>query len=256
MDLGQEGLSARKWLRTWSEFCEERGEMRVRALSRAVTHQHGRLQPFCNAGGPKSPFFRRRCAVHAAGARLAVSCGQMEPTAQTVSCVYPRPERLSPAVRLQLTWAVSWPCIALDLAYRLVESQSTLPKQEIQFIDVVFGILAFFLFSTWVVRRAVQLDYNGFHVVVLRAGGAEVGRTLTYRESLAVAWLISWRAGLIMAIPAVIAGVLLQRPDIDDGLFGWLWTSAFQLLMFHAWLMEAMLRKAYLGFDLRIAADQ
>ena len=118
----------------------------------------------------------------------------MEPIAQTVAGAYPRPERLSPAVRLQLAWSMSWPCMLLDLAYRLVETQSNLPKQQIQIVGLIFGLLAFFFFSTWVVRRAIQLDYKGFQVVVARAGGDGSSHTLTYRESLAVTWLICWRS--------------------------------------------------------------
>lgn len=178
----------------------------------------------------------------------------MEPIEQTLPGAYPRPERLNPAVRMQLTWAVSWPCILLDLAYKLVASQSTLPKETIGYAGLLFGILTFFFFSTWVVRRAVQLDYQGFHLVVLRAGGAEIGRTLDYRESLAVSWLIGWRSGVVLAVTAVLAGVLLQKADIGDGLTGWVWTSALDLLLFYAWLMEAMLRKNYAGFNLRIQA--
>lgn len=177
----------------------------------------------------------------------------MEPIAQTVPGAYSRPERLSPAVRLQLTWATSWPGILLDFAYWLVASRSTLPKEAIQYVSLAFGLLMFFAFATWVVRRAIQLDYQGFHLVVLRAGGAQIGRTLTYRESLAVTWLIGWRLAIVTAIPAGVVAILLQRTDIAEGLFGWAWTSAAALVIKYAWLMEAMLRKDYLGFNLRVA---
>src|SRR5258705_5188880 len=109
-----------------------------------------------------------------------------------------QPEQLSRAERLHLTWALVWPCALFSLAYGVLRGLLRLSEVQLQSMDQVFGFLGFFSFTTWVVRRTVRLDFPGFHLVVIRSDAPDGTRMMRYGESLSVAWLISWRTGIIL----------------------------------------------------------
>jgi hypothetical protein len=136
--------------------------------------------------------------------------------------------------------------------YYLLRGQLRLSEAQLQNIDPVYGILQFFLFATWVVRRTVRLDFPGFHLLVIRRDAGEGTRAMTYRESLSVAWLISWRSSMIF-LPVFVAVwvVLRQQPQLYSP-FGWLWSTVAELLIFYVWIVKAALGKSYSGFALRL----
>lgn len=163
-----------------------------------------------------------------------------------------QPMRLSRVERLQLTWALAWPCILLGLAYCLLRGQLRLSESQLQGIDQVFGVLEFFLFATWVVRRTVRLDFPGFHLLVIRGDARGWARTMSYRESLSVAWLLSWRSFLFF-LPLFVAMIMLRRqPQELYRPLGWLGSSVAELLVFYAWIVKAALGKRYSRFSLRL----
>ncbi len=163
-----------------------------------------------------------------------------------------QPEPLTRVERLQLTWALAWPCALLSLVYLLLRGQVRLSEPQLSNIDQVFGILQFFLFTTWVVRRTVRLDFPGFHLLVIRAGAGEETQTMSYRESLSVGWLICWRTSLFFLPLAVAMVVLRRQPQELYHPLGWLLTSVVELLIFYTWIVKAALRKSYSGFSLRV----
>ena len=154
--------------------------------------------------------------------------------------------------RLRLTWALAWPCVLVALVYGLLRGKVRLPETQLQVIDQVFGILEFFLFTTWVVRRTVRLDYPGFHLLVIRGNAGDATRTMSYRESLGVAWLISWRTGMFFLPLAVAMIVLRQQPQVLYRPLGWLSTSVAELLVFYFWIVKAALGKQYARFSVRL----
>jgi len=171
---------------------------------------------------------------------------------EAVMTVRVQPEPLSRVERLQLTWALAWPCMLLGLVYLLVRSQLRLPEAQLSNIDQVVGILQFFLFTTWVVRRTVRLDFPRFHLLVIRAGAGEGTRTMSYRESLSVGWLICWRTSMFFLPLAVAMVVLRLQPQEMYRPLGWLLTSVAELLIFYVWIVNAALGKSYSGFSLRV----
>jgi hypothetical protein len=162
---------------------------------------------------------------------------------------FDRTDEVGRAERLQLTWALAWPCIALSLVYCWLRSQMRLNESQLQGVDQVVGLLEFFLFTTWVVRRTVRLDFPGFHLRVIRRDAAAATRGMTYRESLSVAWLISWRTSLILSPVLVAVWVFQQqRPELYS-LSVWLWSSAAELLVFYFWIVRMALNKSYERFS-------
>jgi hypothetical protein len=163
-----------------------------------------------------------------------------------------QPEPLRRVERLQLTWALAWPCALLGLVYFLLRGQLRLSEAQLHNIDQVFGILQFFLFTTWVVRRTVRLDFPGFHLLVVRGDAGEGTRTMSYCESLSVAWLISWRSSMFLLPLYVAVTVLRQQPQELYRPLGWLSTSVAELLIFYVWIVKAALGKSYSRFSLRL----
>jgi hypothetical protein len=172
-----------------------------------------------------------------------------------------QPQSLRGDDRLQLTWALSWPCLLASLVYGLLRGHALIPEEALQSIDLASSGFLFFLFSTWVVRRAVRLDYPGFHLLVTRGAARGVTRTMSYRESLSVTWLICWRTWMILmaafvVFVAAVAIVTQQRPALDARLLwsipGWLLNSVAELLIFNMWVVPAALRKNYSGFSLKL----
>jgi hypothetical protein len=163
-----------------------------------------------------------------------------------------QPERLSPAERLQITWALVWPASALALAYSLLRSHLPLSATLLEDMDDVLDILAFFLFHTWVIRRTVRLN----HLLVIRASVPEGTPAMTYRESLSVTWLITWRLaaiGGVLALLAIIAfGVTACAAVNLNSPLAALCASAAEFLIFYVWLVNAALNKPYARFSLRL----
>lgn len=164
-----------------------------------------------------------------------------------------RSERLSHSERMQLTWALSWPCILFGLGYDVFRRLLQLSEAQLQVFDFVFAALSFFLFSTWIVWRAVRIDFPGFHLVVVRSGEPEPTRTMSYHEALSVTWLICWRTAAVLVFPWVLLTLLVQQRLDVYGPFGWLFDSVAELLIFYFWIVEAALKKNYHGFSLRLA---
>src|SRR5260370_37296568 len=112
--------------------------------------------------------------------------------------------------------------MALSLVYCLLRGQLRLSEAQLQVIDSILGILQFFFFTTWVVRRTVRLEFPGFHLAVLRGDAPDGTRKMSYGESLSVAWLICWRTNMI-SLPVYVAvwAMLRQQPQLYS-LPGWL----------------------------------
>ena len=166
--------------------------------------------------------------------------------------------RFSPTERLELAWALWWPCALWDLLQSLILDQLKLMHTLPQFSGSVAGILSFLLFSTWVVRRTVRLDFSGFHLFVIRDDTADGTRNLTYGESLSVAWLISWRTFLVylpVIVPVIVAILILRWKPQPMPHYDWVeypFILLLRLLILYAWIVKWALGKSYSGFSLRI----
>ena len=168
-------------------------------------------------------------------------------------------ETVSPAERLELAWALWWPSALWDLLHSLVLEQLKRMHLELQHGGSVVSILSFLLFSTWVVRRTVRLDFSGFHLLVIRDDAADGTRKMTYGESLSVAWLIGWRSFLVLLpviVPAIaVMAILGWYPQSWPQPLEWLWRLAILALNFfihYTWIVKWALGKSYSGFSLRI----
>lgn len=160
---------------------------------------------------------------------------------------------LSRAERMELTWALSWPCVLFSLAYDVFRRLLQLSEAQLQALDFVCAALSFFLVSTLVVWRTVRMDFPCFHLVVVRCGTPEVARTMRYRETLSVTWLIGRRSAAICVLPWLALTLLLRHRLDVYGPLGWLFNSVAELLVFYVWIVQAALNKSYAGFPLRLA---
>jgi len=164
-----------------------------------------------------------------------------------------QPKPLSRAERWRLTRKLVGPSACLGLIL-----YSWLRDRIPPSVALTGGILLFFLFATWVVRLTVRMDFTGFRLLVIRGDGREATRTMSYRESLSVAWLMCWRSSLLI-LPLVAAASLLP-PESHGGWIGylwsswhgWLWFAVAELLILYVWTVEAALGKRYSGFSLRL----
>jgi hypothetical protein len=179
----------------------------------------------------------------------AVMSGALEP-----------PEQLSRAERLHLTWALAWPCALLSLVYGVLRGQLRLSEEQLQGMDQVFGILVFFLFTTWVVRRTVRLNFPWFYLEVIRSDAPHGTRMMRYSESLSVAWLITWRTmvillPLIIAVAAVWVRLHQQPRELSQELYsplGSLLSTLAELPVLYFWIVKAAVNKRYSRFSLRL----
>ena len=160
--------------------------------------------------------------------------------------------------RLRLAWALAWPCAILGLIYSLARGRLGLPdgSMAIEWIDFAAGVLQFFLFSTWVVRRAMRLDYSTFRVVVIRGSAGERARAMNYPESLSVTWLLIWRTDLIecLVLGVFLAVLWIVRGTHPAGLSPFSLISqslgfVLEVLIFSL-ILKAAIRKKYSGFSL------
>jgi hypothetical protein len=167
------------------------------------------------------------------------------------------PKALGRNERMQLAWELSWPCMLLLLVEDLLHGLQ-LAEAAVQSIDWVFCLIQLFLLTPWVVRRIVRLDFPGFHLQVIRGDAGEGTRTMSYRESFSVTWLMTWRSLVIfvlfyVAALAVLAAIVGpgRHPHEMYGLPGFVGLSVATLLINYLWVVKAALRKRYSGFSLR-----
>jgi hypothetical protein len=175
--------------------------------------------------------------------------------------VLEQPERLSPTERLQVSWALVWPGALYSATYFAVRSQLHLSAVHLEAIDQVLSTLVFFLFSTWVVRRTVRMNFPGFRLLVVRKDAPEGTRQMSYRESLSVAWLIGWRLAAILGVMAaaitLLAGIAFGfaacwRPDLTDSSVIDLCSTPAEFLILYVCIVQAALNKTYANFLLRV----
>jgi hypothetical protein len=172
---------------------------------------------------------------------------------------------------LQLAWALIWPTIVFDLVVWGPRDNLGLTPQQVDSVDSILMMIGLFVIMPWVVRRAVRLNFHGFHLLVVRSSGEET-RSMKYSESLRVAWLLAWRGGIILAIVlgliyAVLWAVRGTRPDIQfqqhvayPGFRGLgkklvveLVECALVLIIFVIWTLKGALNKQYSDFLLKLA---
>ena len=168
-----------------------------------------------------------------------------------------QPQQLEPAERLQIAWALVWPGALLTVAYYLLRSQLRISAAHLDDVDGVSNVLTFFFFCTWIVRRTVRLDFPGFHLLVVRGDAREGTRIMSYRESLSVTWLISWRLAAIGGVIGMVAGIAFrisgQRPTLDAyNPLVLLSATVAELPILYLWIVKAALNKTYARFSLRI----
>jgi hypothetical protein len=182
-------------------------------------------------------------------------------------------QRFSRAERLELAWALTWPASVIWVIYWLLRAPRVLSKDPTEWIIEVLclGVLGLFLFTPWVVRRAVKLDFREFHLVALRGGSREATRGINYWESLRVAWLFTWRTVMIglmllvlvqvlwLGIHWLITGILppkgLEIGTLQSvGISGFLRTLGDEMigLLLTFWVAKAAVRKSYSNFSFRI----
>jgi len=126
-------------------------------------------------------------------------------------------------------------------------------------LDSIWAVVAFFVASPWVIRRAFRRSYEGMRIEVTRG---EDRAPLRYQESLKVMWLLAWRsmvlglaALLVVSLALRVLGVSARRFATDSPLGNALGLSAVDAvtsLAFTPLLVPAMLRKRYKGFRLEL----
>jgi hypothetical protein len=172
--------------------------------------------------------------------------------------------------RWQLAWALTWPSFLFDFLLWLVTVRAVrhyLDEQSAEMIHNICKGLFFFLIPPWVIRRTMRLNFPDFHLVAIRRPGSGETRAISYRESLCVAWLFSWRtaaAKLFLLLGATFLAawafwglppdrfltfrVLSSVPGSVELVVGNLLT----LLLFYLWLVPAAIRKTYSDFVLQL----
>lgn len=179
-------------------------------------------------------------------------------------------QRLSRAERLELAWALTWPQSVILVIHWLLRAPR-LSQGDLMIEMLWLAPLGLFLFTPWVVRRAVKLDFRGFHLVVFRGGSSEATRGINYWESLSVTWLFTWRTIMIelmllflihaswASIHWLVTGNAPPKAlDImtipSPGVAGLLRTLADQMfyLLLTFWVVKAAVRKCYSNFSFGI----
>jgi hypothetical protein len=171
-------------------------------------------------------------------------------------------EQLSPNERLHIAWALVWPEALYYATYFAVRSQLHLSAAYLKGIDQTLDMLVFLLFSTWIIRRTVRTNFPGFRLLVVRRDAPEGTRRMSYRESLSVAWLISWRIAAILGVMAaaitLVAAIAIGlssrwRPDWNaNGALISLCSMPAEFLVLYVWIANAAVNKTYRSFSLRL----
>jgi hypothetical protein len=160
--------------------------------------------------------------------------------------------------RFRLTWELTWPLALLDLGVVVLIHGAFDAKGEVP--DSVWALIAFFGVSPWVVRRALERSYAGWHVVAVGRGVAS--RRLGYQQSFKVMWLLAWRsiplallALLVVSALFRVTGLKLPQGSLDDPLanaFGLSMIDTVSSLVLYPLLIPGMLKKRYRGFHLEV----
>lgn len=150
--------------------------------------------------------------------------------------------QLSLTEKVQLGGALTWPCIVFAM---------TMPELRVYFgdsvgIELVLGLFSMFVLGPWVVRQVVGMNFANFHLAVIRHGSLDYDRAMTYKESLPVLWLITWRPSLVM-LAAILASKLMLGPALELAA-----ASVLSLILQAFWLNQAMTEKIYADFCLVI----
>ena len=164
--------------------------------------------------------------------------------------------------RIRLSWELCWPLALIDAAVVLVIHGPLDARDET--LDSIWAIVAFFVVSPWVVRRALARRYRGHKIGVLRAGAAVP--SLTYQESLKVMWLLAWRTLILLLAAVLIVSALLRVAGIGTRAFstsdpllnalGLSFIDSLGGLVLTPILVPGMLRKRYRGFRLEMNVGQ
>lgn len=162
-----------------------------------------------------------------------------------------------------MTWELTWPLAAIDLAMVLFIHGLVDARDET--LDSIWAIAGFFVVSPFVIRRAFLRTYGGRKIDVLRRQGSNwtSGGALQYQESLKVMWLLAWRT-LVLALGGVlvfslilrVTGLNAQSFSVQSRLanaVGISLVDSVASLVFTPVLIPGMLRKRYRGFRLEVA---
>jgi hypothetical protein len=171
-------------------------------------------------------------------------------------------ETLSIADALQVAWAIIWPLALLDVVIWLPEDNLGLRQQWVEMVGFLYDLASLFLIVPWVIRRMVRLNFRGFHLLVGRHSG-EQSRNMVYSQSFAIAWLLIWRTGVILAVIELIFWLVRGARAEDNpfnntaqpGLTGMgqlLIGQALALAIFALWMIKAAIAKPYTNFSLRV----
>ncbi|HLH43872.1 MAG TPA: hypothetical protein VKV74_12845 [Bryobacteraceae bacterium] len=159
--------------------------------------------------------------------------------------------------RLRITWEVSWPVAALDLAAAIL-THGVLKAQG-ETLDSLWAVAVFFVVSPWAVRRALARNYGDRQAVAVASGGKET-RRLGYQQSLKVMWLLAWRSTVMALVGLLLLSAVLhwagfaardlpaQSPLVNA--VGLSLADAATSLLFFPFLIAGMLRKRYRDFHL------
>jgi hypothetical protein len=160
--------------------------------------------------------------------------------------------------RLRLTWELTWPLALLDLGAVVLIHGALDSKGEV--LDSVWGLVAFFVVSPWVVKRAMLCRYAGWRIAIV-SKGTEYPR-LSYQQSLKVMWLLAWRTLPLMLVALLVisgmiraTGINLSQVSLDDPLvngFGLSLIDTISSLVLYPLLIPGMLKKRYRGFHLEV----
>jgi hypothetical protein len=161
--------------------------------------------------------------------------------------------------RLRLAWELTWPLALLDLAMVVLIHGALDAQGEV--LDTVWALIAFFVVSPLVVRRALEYRYASWRIFTVTRGGDKTRPT--YQQSFKVMWLLSWRtiplglaALLVVSALFRVTGVSLPRgSSLDDPLvnaFGLSLITTISSLVLYPLLIPGMLKKRYRGFHLEV----
>ena len=106
------------------------------------------------------------------------------------------------------------------------------------------------------------MEFPSFHLQVIRDNRGQATRTMSYGESLSVAWLISWRLLTLFSLPLMTGmavwvafvgwdAAMSQAQDVPDAV-SWLVGTPVQFLIFFVWIVKPLLHKRYAFFSLKL----
>jgi hypothetical protein len=160
--------------------------------------------------------------------------------------------KLSLRDRFRLAWELTWPLAVMDLV--VVVTIHGLLDVTGETLDSLWAVVAFFVASPWVIRRAFRRG----RIEAIR-GGQQTG-PLSYQESLKVMWLLAWRSTVLMLLAVLVLSGVLRLSGLTAGdlapqgplgnALGLSGVDAIVSLAFTPFLIPGMLRKKYRGFRL------